>query len=66
MTCFDCENCIRDFMDKPYCFISQCHLSIWDAEEVADAEDCDDFVPKEEAEVVIAKNATTTSKEETE
>lgn len=46
MTCFDCENCIRDFMDKPYCFIGQCHLSIWDAEETADAEDCDDFVPK--------------------
>ena len=48
MTCFDCKNCIRDFMDKPYCFISQCHLSIWDAEETADAEDCDDFEPKEE------------------
>lgn len=48
MTCFDCKNCIRDFMDKPYCFISQCHLSIWNAEETADAEDCDDFVPREE------------------
>ena len=44
MTCFDCKNCIRDYMDKPYCFISQCHLS----EETADAEDCDDFEPEED------------------
>ena len=47
MTCFDCKNCILDYMDKPYCFISQCHLSIWNTEETADAEDCDDFEPEE-------------------
>ncbi len=48
MTCFDCKNCIRDYMDKPYCFISQCHLSIWNAEETADAEYCDDFEMRED------------------
>ena len=51
MTCFDCDYCIRDYMDKPYCFITQCSLSNYDAEDSEGADEyCIDFKPKEETE----------------
>lgn len=42
MICIKCENCIKDYMGKPYCFIGQ--FLIDDAVELT----CDDFRSKEE------------------
>lgn len=42
--CENCEYCIEDYMEKPYCFIYQ--MSLVDTVII----ECDDFLPKEETE----------------
>lgn len=47
MTCFDCENCIDDYQDKPYCLVYQ--MSLVDHVDIHADRDCHEYEPTKDA-----------------